>query len=128
PKRIIYATDFHNAELNHINELVSVAEVFEAELMISHITTDAEALQSEEMLKRNFAGRVRKITDYSSITYFVKYEEHISRALESLATQVDADWIALMTRNRTMFEKLYNPSLTKELAYQTKIPLLAIKN
>jgi len=128
PKRIIYATDFHDAELNHINKVASIANAFKAELMIAHITTDTEATLSEEMLKRNFAARVKNITDYSPISYFVKYEDHISRALESLVQQIDADWIALMTRNRTMFEKLYNPSLTKELAYQTKIPLLAIKN
>lgn len=127
PKRIIYATDFHNAELAHIQELVIIANAFKAEIMMAHITTDKGALLSEEMLKRNFAGRVKAITDYSSITYFVKYEDDINRALESLTVQVSADWIAMFTHKRTLFEKLYNPSLTKSMAYHTKIPLLAIK-
>ncbi|MEQ8363020.1 MAG: universal stress protein [Cyclobacteriaceae bacterium] len=128
PKRIVYATDFNNAELNHINKLVAVAKSFNAELMMVHITTDKEALQSEEMLKRNFARQVSQLTDYPSITYFAKYEEDIVRALDSFTQQVAADWIAMLTHKRSAFEKFYNPSMTKAMAYQTKIPLLAIKN
>lgn len=128
PKRIVYATDFNNAELNHIDKLVAVAQSFNSELMMVHITTDKEALLSEEMLKRNFAMKVSELTDYGAITYFAKYEENIVRALDSFTQQVRADWIAMLTRNRTSFEKFYNPSMTKKMAYQTKIPLLAIKN
>ncbi|HEY5690241.1 MAG TPA: universal stress protein [Cyclobacteriaceae bacterium] len=127
PRRIVYATDFHYAELDHIHELATIASAFKAEIMMVHITTDEKALLSEEMLKRNFAGHVRTITDYASITYFVKYEEHITRALESFTTLVNADWISMFTRKRTLFEKLYNPSRTKAMAYHSKIPLLAIK-
>lgn len=127
PKRIVYATDFHNAELDHIQELATIANAFKAEIMMVHITTDSEAMLSEEMLKRNFAKRVSEITDYSPITYFVKYEEHITRALDSFTKQVNGDWISIFTHKRSFFEKLYNPSLTKSLAYHARIPLLAIK-
>lgn len=128
PKRIVYATDFNNAELNHVEKLVAIARPFNAELMMVHITTDKAALQSEEMLKRNFGKQVSQLTDYSSITYFAKYEEDVVRALDSFTQQVGADWIAMLTHKRAFFEKFYNPSLTKEMAYQTKVPLLAIKN
>ncbi|MFZ1806693.1 MAG: universal stress protein [Cyclobacteriaceae bacterium] len=127
PKRIVYATDFHDKELNHVDDLVSVAGAFKAELMMAHITTDKEALQSEEMLKRNFAKRVSSLTNYEAITYFAKYEEDVTRALDSFTTQVSADWIAMLTHKRSVLEKFYNPSLTKAMAYQTKIPLLALK-
>lgn len=128
PKRIVYATDFNNAELAHVQKLATIANAFKAEIMMTHITTDKESLQSEEMLKRNFAKRVSEITDYTPINYFVKYEEDIDRALESFTEQVDADWIALFTHTRSLFEKLYNPSMTKSMAYHSKIPLLAIKD
>lgn len=127
PMRIVYATDFHTAELAHVQELTTIANAFKAEIMMTHITTDKEALLSEEMLKRNFSNRVSAITQYEPIKYFVKYEEDIARALESFTEQMNADWIALITHKRSLFEKLYNPSLTKEMAYHSKIPLLAIK-
>lgn len=127
PKRIVYATDFNNKELDQIQKLATIANVFKAEIMMTHITTEEEAMLSEEMLKRNFAERVKTITDYSPITYFVKYEENIGRALESFTELVNADWIAMFTHKRSLFEKLYNPSLTKSMAYHTQIPLLAIK-
>ena len=127
PKRIVYATDFNNEEFGHLETLVSIAKAFGAELMVTHITTDKAALESEKMLKGNFARQVGGLTDYPAITYFVKYEENIERALDSFTTQVNADWIAMYTRERKMFEKLYDPSLTKAMAYHTKIPLLAIK-
>ncbi len=127
PKRIIYATDFNKKEIDHIGELVTIARAFKAEILMTHITTDREALKSEEMLKVYFSKRVLEITDYEPINYFVKYEENISRALESFSNQIDADWISMLTHDRTLFEKLYNPSLTKSMAFHTEIPLLALK-
>lgn len=128
PQRIVYASDFNISELKHINELVTIAKAFGAELIMTHVTTNSETLLSEEMLQRNFSKRVGEITNYSPITYLVKYDEDIGRALESFAIQVDADWIAMLTHKRSLFEKLYNPSLTKAMAYHTKIPLLALKD
>ncbi len=127
PKKIMYATDFHNEELGHLTTLTTIAGVFNAEIMMTHITTDRSALESEEMLKRNFANRVSALSDYKPINFFVKYEDDIARALDSILGQVNADWIAMFTRDRTLFEKLYNPSLTKAMAHQTRVPLLAIK-
>lgn len=129
PKRIVCATDFNNEELKHIKKLISIAKVFNAEVMMTHITIDDSALESEILLKANFSKRVSELTGYPSINYFVKYEEDVRRALDSFSGQVNADWIAMFTRERTLlFEKLYNPSITKAMAYNTKIPLLAIKN
>ncbi|MEZ4973910.1 MAG: universal stress protein [Cyclobacteriaceae bacterium] len=127
PTKIILATDFANEELGHIPKLVNLARALGAEILMTHITTDQEAMQSEEMLKRNFAKRVADATDYTSISYMIKYEEDIARALQTAVSQVDADWIAMLTHHRNFFEKIYNPSMTKSMAYQTKIPLLALK-
>lgn len=127
PKRIIYATDFNNAEIKNLGKVISIGKSFNAEIMLTHITTNKEAEFSEVLLKNNFSKRVSQAYDYPSITYFVKYEENIPRALETIVTEVGADWISLMTHDRTFIEKLYNPSLTKKMAYHSKIPLLAIK-
>ncbi|MGE0588191.1 MAG: universal stress protein [Cyclobacteriaceae bacterium] len=127
PTKIILATDFANEELGHIPKLANLAKSLGSEILMTHITTDHEAMQSEEMLKNNFAKRVANATDYSAISYMIKYEEDISRALQTAVNQVDADWIAMLTHHRNFFEKIYNPSMTKAMAYQTKIPLLALK-
>lgn len=127
PTKIILATDFANEELGHIPKLANLAKSLGCEILMTHITTDPEAMQSEEMLKRNFAKRVTDATHYASISYMIKYEEDISRALQTAVNQVDADWIAMLTHHRNFFEKIYNPSMTKAMAYQTKIPLLALK-
>ncbi|HRX00223.1 MAG TPA: universal stress protein [Cyclobacteriaceae bacterium] len=127
PTKIILATDFANEELGHITKLVSLAKSLGSEILMTHITTDPEAMQSEEMLKRNFAKRVSEATDYPSVSYMIKFEDDISRALQTAVSQVDADWIAMLTHHRTFFEKIYNPSMTKAMAYHTKIPLLALK-
>ncbi len=127
PGRIIFATDFNDAEIKKLDKVIAIAEIFKAEVMFTHITTNREAQFSEEMLKNNFSKRVNEAFAYPLSTYLVKYEENIPRALETIVNEVEADWIALMTHDRTFFEKLYNPSITKKMAYQSKIPLLAIK-
>ena len=127
PKKIIYATDFNDTELKKLVNIMAIGSAFNAEIMMTHITTDKDALESENLLKSNFAKRVSEIYDYPSISYFVKYEDDIMRALETIVSQVDADWIAMLTHKRSFFEKLYNPSLTKEMSFHSKIPLLALK-
>jgi len=127
PKKIIYATDFNDTELKKLVNIMAIGSAFNAEIMMTHITTDKDALESENLLKSNFAKRVSEIYDYPSISYFVKYEDDIMRALETIVNQVDADWIAMLTHKRSFFEKLYNPSLTKEMSFHSKIPLLALK-
>lgn len=126
PKRIVYATDFNDKELKKLVNIISIAEAFNAEITMTHITTEEAALLSEEMLKRNFANRVKEIYDYSPISYLVKYEESIIRALDTIVDQVNADWIAMLTHKRSFFEEIYDPSLTKEMAFHSKIPLLAL--
>lgn len=127
PQRIAYATDFNMAELQKIDQLITVARAFDAEIAMVHITTQEEALVSEEMLKRYFAQKIARLTRYEKITYHLKYEENIQRGLASFIQQTNTDLIALLTHERTLFEKFYNPSLTKHMAYHTEIPLLAIK-
>ena len=127
PQRIAYATDFNTAELQKIDQLITVARAFEAEIAMVHVTTAEEALLSEEMLKRYFAQKIARLTSYENITYHLKYEDNIQRGLASFIGQTNTDLMALLTHQRTLFEKFYNPSLTKFMAYHTKIPLLAIK-
>ncbi len=127
PQRIAYATDFNAAELQKIDQLITIARAFEAEITMVHITTQEEALVSEEMLKRYFAQKIARLTSYEKITYHLKYEENIQRGLASFIQQTNTDLIALLTHEHTLFEKFYNPSLTKFMAYHSEIPLLAIK-
>jgi nucleotide-binding universal stress UspA family protein len=47
--------------------------------------------------------------------------------LDSLVNDRKADLLAIATRRRNIFEKLYNPSITRKLAQYTRIPLLAFK-
>lgn len=127
PQRIAYATDFNTTELLKIDQLITVARAFDAEIAMVHITTEEEALVSEEMLKRYFAQKIARLTHYENITYHLKYEENIQRGLASFLQQTNTDLIALLTHERSLFEKFYNPSLAKFMAYHTDIPLLAIK-
>lgn len=128
PTRIIYATDFNNSELTHITHLVEIAKAFESHILMTHIVTDSENSISEEMLRRKFSKEIEALTDYPHISYYTRFDSHVADALEEFAQRVDADWMSILSHDRKFFEKIYNPSIAKKLAFQSKLPLLALKN
>ncbi len=127
PKRIVYATDFNKKEIDRIGQLMEVAKAFQAEVLMVHITTDKEATLSEELLKKNFADKIAAVANYDKISYHMKYEDNVLRGLETFTQLVEVDMVASLTHKRSMFEKFYDPSITKKMAYHNRLPLLALK-
>ena len=72
-----------------------------------------------------FANEVAHLTGYKKLSSKVVSENTIGMGMDALIAETGADMIALSTRRRGTFEKLFNPSLTKKLSLQATIPLFA---
>jgi nucleotide-binding universal stress UspA family protein len=127
PKKIIFATDYVHSDIEGARLLASMAQVFDATITLVHITRNEEETEEELKMIEKFTADVKAATNFEHINFEVLSDNTVMMGLDTILENPGADLIALSTRRRNIFEKLYNPSLTKKFAQYTRIPLLAFK-
>lgn len=127
PKKIVFATDYADSDIEGARMVTSMARVFDATVMFIHVTRNEEGVDDELKVIEQYAEKIKAVTGYNNIMAHILSDNTVFMGLDSIVENGGADLIALSTRRRSLFEKLYNPSLTKKLAQYTRIPLLAFK-
>lgn len=56
--------------------------------------------------------------------YYVMHHENTQQGIDHFVDSVGANLLAVSMRKRKIFEKLYNSSLSKRMAYQARLPLI----
>lgn len=125
PKKILFATNFSYSDIEGSKKLVSLAKGFNAEVVFGHVVVGAEETDEERSLVDKFAKEIQLLTGFEKITGKVISDAHVNAGLDALIDQTHVNMIALATRKRNLFERIYNPSITKKFSYYTNIPLLA---
>lgn len=131
-KHIAYAADFLTIE-EGFEKVVDLAKMFEATLEIFHVDSVLPHRIDHQMFdKAHFIDKLKKKFDYELITLeFVELsEEDSDDALAGIQVYVakkHPSILAMATYDRIWIEKLINPSVTKEMMFQTEIPLFAFK-
>jgi nucleotide-binding universal stress UspA family protein len=121
-KRIMYATDFQFNDFKAINQVADIARFFDAEIVITHIST--EPAKEEETMDW-FMEIAEANISYPNVTFRSFAGADISGQLTGLVKGMNVDLLCMSTVRRTFFEKLYKSSLTKKMVYQAEIPILA---
>ncbi len=122
-KKITYATDYHASDLSVIKQLAEMADPLKAQITILHIYEKDEAKAKEEMTR--FELEIGKKINYENISYQVISGSNTEEALEKYLKSEATDLLVLCTHKRDSLDKLFGSSITKKLAYQTKVPLMA---
>jgi nucleotide-binding universal stress UspA family protein len=123
PKKIVFATNYHEGDMKALKKLTKFGSFFNAELIVLHVSK--ENLKSERDLVEQFSKAVAKESGSQQPYYYALPHENTEKGINLFIDSSGADLIALSTRKRTVFEKMFDPSLAKKLAYQARLPLLA---
>lgn len=127
PKKIVFATDYSYRDVEGAKLLTALASIFGAAITVVHIATSEEDVDDEQRQLTKFTDEFRLATNYQNIHSRLLTDNTVIMGLDTILQNSPSDLIALSTRRRNIFEKLYNPSLTKKLVRYTQIPLLAFK-
>ena len=122
-KHIIYATDLQSME-NEIKALIPIAQLFESTVHILHvISPNSKKKIDTAQIKKDIISKYK----YPHISVQVSISEDITQGIDEYIVQTKADMLAMFTHKLTFFEKLFDTSVTRKMAFHTSIPLLAIK-
>lgn len=124
PKRIVFATDYYDSDMEALQQLVPIAFAFQSEIIMVHIFDEQEEEQSELIMIEFISNAISKTVEYSRLTYRVHYNKSKSEGIKHFCKLMEADLVVLSARKQNVFQKLFRNSVTKDITYDSEIPLL----
>jgi nucleotide-binding universal stress UspA family protein len=123
-KEVVYATDLHGNEAQVMLKIVEFAQIFDAHIAVLNI--QKEEPENVKQVIEYALKNIVDISDYKKISFQVNEEPDIMTGIGNFAQKMKADVIVMTTHKRGFLEKLSKKSVTGQMSYHTKIPLLAL--
>lgn len=129
-KKIGYASDLSHVEKD-LEQIKPFSELMKSSVEVFHIEPVFPA--SEAFLKFKADKEIaalRAKNGFADLQYKLvrtRFDNDFYAGIENYRRNQKPDMLAVVTHKRNWLGKIFNPSQSKGLAYQTKIPVLAIK-
>ncbi|MFZ5999402.1 MAG: universal stress protein [Bacteroidota bacterium] len=122
-KNVVYATDLQNVE-KELEMIVPFAKIFDSRIHMVHVVT---AIDKQIEQEKKFAEVLIEKSGYTKIDFKLIIDDDISQAIDQYIKETKSDLLTTFTHELNLYEKLFGLSVTRKLAYQGNIPLLAFK-
>jgi len=121
---IAFAADLKNIEnMDSLRILKNLCIALQARLHIVHVASNATLNIEESKEKSDLLDYFHGLQlQFHSLT-----SESIYTGIEIFMQDFDLDAIAVLSRRRNFFEKIFHTSMSKRIAYRTFLPLLSMK-
>jgi nucleotide-binding universal stress UspA family protein len=121
-KKIVYASEFIDSDIPSLQNIANLAELFEAEIQVIHISEFDDA-DTQKVLEK-FKSKVTKNVSYKNISYKLLAGHNVEERIESYMEEVKVDMLVMSAHQRSLMDKLFGKSITKVMAFYLKIPLM----
>jgi nucleotide-binding universal stress UspA family protein len=130
PDAILFATNHFEKNTNLLNKIVEVATLFSADVHVAvFVDTDtvevSDYVHNTQQLK-HYLDFLKKT--YPSIVFKAELLEgsEFEETIEKYDVKNEVDMIAMITYPKRFLDRLMKKSVTKKMAFHSKIPVLAI--
>jgi nucleotide-binding universal stress UspA family protein len=129
PLEILFATNYAPGDWESAKILTDMARKLNGTITYLHVTRadDEDDLDKEREALNEFTSDIKKKTGFDQIKSRVVSDNNVFMGLDSVLQDSTVDLLCLSTRRRNLIQKLYDPSVTRQMAIHTRIPLLAFK-
>lgn len=120
---VVYATDLTNAE-KELDTILPFARIFNSSVHMVHVVpvidkkVEARRIEVEKLIQK---------VKYPNLTFQILINDDIPQAIDRFIRESKADLLTTFTHELNLYEKLFGLSVTRTIAYQGNIPLLAFK-
>lgn len=121
-RNIVYATDMRNLK-KELKVIIPYAENFDSTIHIIHVAPSGKDVG---IIEEKMEAVIEKC-GYDKIVNIVLADASIDEAINHYVMINKADLLIMFTRNPTFYDKLFDRSCTRRMAFQSKVPLLAFK-
>jgi nucleotide-binding universal stress UspA family protein len=121
-KNVVYASDLNHLE-KELKALIPYLEKFESTVHLIHVTQSLKAVSS---IERKIESVVQK-TGYKNVIVRVMVNKKVDEAIDRYVEVTKADLLTMFSHEHSFYEKLFDRSMTRKMAFQSKVPLLTFR-
>lgn len=121
--KVVYATDFDESDFKAIRMLMNLVSPFDINIYCVHIVADEQSHFDKSKMEKIRAHLKEAYSDFNIACNLIEHSD-VLQGLEDYIEDRDIDIIALTTHKRGMFDRIFNPSVTRRMLFHTNIPLL----
>lgn len=121
-KNLVLATDLTAFE-NEVQKITPILKAFNPTLHVLHITATDKNVES----LGNMVKQTLKKYDCRRSTVTIHVGKDVAAAIDSFVGDSNNDVLAMFTRDYGFFDQVFNRSITKKMAFQSTVPLLAFR-
>lgn len=118
-KNIAFTTQYKDKDNQSLRRTLDIARKFNAETHCLYIKNDDDPEDLEERI-----NEWKMLYNDERVNFFNISGDHIEQTILDFIDNQHVDMLVMRTHKRGFFEGLFHRSLTKKLAYHTKVPLL----
>jgi nucleotide-binding universal stress UspA family protein len=123
-KKMVYATDFEQADIFAIKRLVKIARKFDAEIRVIHITTEKEYAGKDQM--EWFKEMLQEKVAYDNLEFDLIFSDTIFEELVKYLGDSEADTLAMLERKEsTFYQKYVQTDMVTKMVKNIDIPLFS---
>lgn len=122
-QNLVYASDLKNVQ-KELDILTEFAAIYGSHIHMIHVVP---ALDKKTEIARKAVEELIAKQKYSKLDFRILIDENIPAAIDQFIKETNAELLTTFTHHLNIFEKLFALSVTRTLAYQGTIPLLALK-
>lgn len=119
---LVFATDLRHLE-DELQLMLPYIRIFDSNISIFHVVPGQDGVKEAiGQIEKAIAGM-----DYKKFSIHVEVAKDIDEAMEVYLKQNRCDLLTTFTREHSFYERLFDRSLTRKLAFHSKTPLLAFR-
>jgi nucleotide-binding universal stress UspA family protein len=121
-KNVVYATDLRHTQ-KELKVLIPYLEKFNSTVHLLHVTP---SLKEVSVLEKKIEAIVEK-ANIQNVICKVIVNKNIEEAIDYYVAESKADLLTMFTHDVNFYERLFNRSVTRKMAFHSQIPLLAFR-
>ncbi len=122
-KNIVFASEYHEEDLDTIKFLARLAAYFEATLTIVNVYS--ENLILERLKTNEFQLMVEEMVVYHGLRFKYIKGDDAFQALKDYVEENSVDLLAMTTHHKGLFKRLFEGSMTRKMVSKGNAPIMA---
>ncbi len=125
--KVLYATNFDDSDFRSLRALLTLLRPFEVRIYCLHIASEKDT-GFDQAKMNNLKEHLRQEYGEFNLQCDLIRRDDVVQGLEDYIEDKEIDLLALTTHKRGIIERLFNPSLAKQMLFHTNIPLLVFQS
>jgi K+-sensing histidine kinase KdpD len=103
--------------------LIYFAEQYDCPLDVVHVKSESDRYFNSE---NNFFKKNKANISYPNINFVELEKGDVEQSINQYVEDTHTDMLVIAKHNRNFFDRLFHRSLSKKMAFHTRIPLLVL--